>query len=49
MRFNQTCLGMLEQTRMIGKPGSCADVELMPSLFPALVVDDWNFVASTDF
>ena len=49
MRFNDSCLGMLQRTVGIGKPGSCADVELMPSLFPALVVEDWNFVSTTDF
>jgi predicted Zn-dependent protease len=49
MRFNDSCLGMLARTIAIGKPGSCADVELMPSLFPPIVVNDWNFVATTDF
>jgi len=49
MRFNESCLGMLQRTIAIGKPGSCADVELMPSLFPPLVVTDWNFVSTTDF
>ena len=49
LRFNEACLGMLQRTIAIGKPGSCADVELMPSLFPPLVVTDWNFVSTTDF
>lgn len=49
MRFNDTCLGMLARATDIGKPGSCADVELMPSLFPPIVVEDWNFVSGTDF
>ncbi len=49
MRFNESCLGMLQRTIGIGKPGSCADVELMPSLFPPIVVTDWNFVSTTDF
>lgn len=49
MRWNDSCLGMLQRTVAIGKPGSCADVELMPSLFPPIVVKDWNFVATTDF
>lgn len=48
-RFNESCLGMLQRTVDIGKPGSCADVELMPSLFPPIVVTDWNFVSATDF
>lgn len=49
MRWNDSCLGMLQRTVAIGKPGSCADVELMPSLYPPIVVKDWNFVATTDF
>lgn len=49
MRFNESCLGMLQRATAIGKPGSCADVELMPSLFPPIVVTDWNFVSTTDF
>jgi predicted Zn-dependent protease len=48
-RFNESCLGMLQRTIAIGKPGSCVDVELEPSLFPPLVVTDWNFVSTTDF
>ncbi len=49
MRFNDSCLGMLQRTTAVGKPGSCSDVELMPSLFPPIVVEDWNFVSTTDF
>ena len=49
MRFNESCLGMLQRPAAIGKPGSCVDIELLPGLFPPIVVRDWNFVSSTDF
>jgi len=49
MRFNESCLGMLQRTVAVGEPGSCVDGELLPGLFPPIVVTDWNFVSASDF
>jgi len=44
MRFNESCLGMLQRTVALGTPEVCVDREMPPSSFPPLVVKDWNFV-----
>jgi predicted Zn-dependent protease len=44
MRFNESALGMLQRTVALGTPEVCLGPELPPSRFPALVVNDWNFV-----
>jgi predicted Zn-dependent protease len=49
LRFNDTALGMMQRTTDIGSPQRCVGPETFPSVFPPLVVRDWNFVGVTDF
>lgn len=48
LRFNDTCLGMLQRTRAIGRPEPCVD-RFPLHIFPPIVVEDWNFTGNTDF
>ena len=48
LRFNDSCLGMLQRTLAIGRPEPCAG-GFFPGVFPPLVVADWNFTGVTDF
>ncbi len=49
LRFNDTSLGLLQRTVAIGRPERCISQETLPSLFPPLVVEGWNFVGVTEF
>ncbi len=49
LRFNDTCLGMVQRVAAIGRPERCVSVETGPGFFPPLVVEGWNFVESTEF
>ncbi len=49
LRFNDTCIGMLQRAVDIGRPERCTGPETFPSVFPPIVVRDWNFVGVTEF
>jgi predicted Zn-dependent protease len=49
LRFNDSCLGLLQRATAVGTPQRCVSTETGPGVFPPLVVHDWNFVDVTAF